>query len=162
MFASKNKLTTHESRRILSWLRNQTDIRKHLCQGSSILSCRVADSSARRQKGEGKTRTEADSERVKSVCERVPTLPCWRHLSPPEADCHPGAQKRSSPKPWGQPPIRTRWTPLCSSCVVLLHCPQPELSICTFVHSGDACVTHSQRVIPMEIEDHFQYRNHYY
>lgn len=92
--------------------------------------------------GEGKQRTEADSESVKSVC--IPTWPCWRHLSPPEAGCRSATQRWSWPKPWGQPLTRPRWTPLCSSCEVLLHCPQPALSVCTFTHSRGACVTHSR------------------
>lgn len=80
--------------------------------------------------------------RVKSV--HVPTWPCWRRLSPPEAGCRLGKQRWSWLKPWGRPPILRRWTQPCSSCGVLLHRPQPVLSVCTFKHSRETCVTHSR------------------
>ena len=91
--------------------------------------------------GEEKKRTEADGERLKSTC--IPTWPCWRRLSPPAAGCHSGTQWWSWPEPWGQHLIQPRWKPLCSSCGVLLHCPQQGLSACTFIDSRGACVTHS-------------------
>lgn len=107
---------------------------------------RVADSSAGRQKGKRK-REQRQTERVRSAW--MPTWLCWRRLSPLEAGCHSGTQRRSWPKPWGQSLTRPQWKPLCSSCGVLLHCPQPELSACTFTRSREACFTHS-RGYPMQ------------
>lgn len=95
-----------------------------------------------RQRGKRK-REQRQTE--KSMC--IPTWPCWRCLSPPEASYHSGTKRRFWPAPWGQPLTQPRWTPLCSSCGVLLHCPQPALSACTFTHSKEACFTHSRGLL---------------
>ena len=88
---------------------------------------RVADSSDR-----GETRKRKQEQR-EGKSARVPTLPCWRRLSPPEAGCR--TRSWSWPEPWGRPPTLPRWTPPCSSCGALLRCPQPATSACTFTHS---------------------------
>lgn len=132
MWAHKKK--KNEILHILWRQRKQTDIHR-----ARRLYFRVTDSSARWLKG--RVKKNRSRQREKEQC--IPTLPYWRHLSPPEADCHSGTQQTSSPKPWGQPLTQPRWTPLCSSCEALLHCPQPALSICTFKHNREACVTHS-------------------
>lgn len=88
-------------------------------------------------------------ERKKRTLVYRPTLPGWRHRSPPGADCHWEKWTWSLPKPWGRPLTRPQWTPRCSSCRVLPQCPQPALSVGTFAHSREPCVTHSRGVIPL-------------